>query len=126
MKTNLKKLLGTIALSSVMGISSGCTEKYKTGTVVKEAGSIVVAQQTIESKNCACFKDKYSEKWPTYFLQIQTSEGIYTASIEPTYERPLEALALAIEEGTKVKFSTGLIQSDKVGTIYADELKILE
>jgi len=122
MKTNLKKLLGTIALSGVAGIS-GCAEEYKTGTVIKEVESIVVAQQTIKS-NYPC--DKYTCRIATYLLQIQTSEGIYTASIEPTYERTLEALALVIEEGTKVNFLMYYSQPDKVGTIYANELEILE
>ncbi len=92
---------------------------YLEGTVKKETGSAVLSSKYLKSMDL------------TYVIQIQTSEGVYTTSVLRSTKRDLETLALAIEEGTKVRFPTiadnGTYRfgEDKIGEIYADELNVL-
>lgn len=116
---------GLIGLAIACGIKGQNTEKiYLEGIVIKESGSII--------------KDFKSNGWnnPTYFLQVKTSEGIYTLDIFDedclNGHHPLEALALTIEEGDEIKFIKekgewgNEFRENKICNVYPSELTILD
>ena len=112
---SIRKTLGAIVLSAAIGLSScdnsgsGSGEKYLEGTVIKEAGTVTQSPR---------FGD------PSYVLQIQTENGVYTVSvIYNGGDKTLEALSLAIEEGTRIRFAIrqfgkDRFSEDRIGRIY--------
>jgi hypothetical protein len=100
--------------------------QYVYGTVVKERGTVaqMINATNVESKN-----SEKNDK--SYVLQIQTDRGLYTATIKEygfSGNHTLEALALAIEEGSKVKIPLKFLENDqrfaedKIGWLYANEI----
>jgi hypothetical protein len=124
----IKKALGIGAL--VLALAAGCESKkteYVTGTVTRERGTVA---QVVESNNGFFGKKSIKISDPTYVLQIQTPQGLYTASVYVRQHpfRPLEALALAIEEGSQVRIDKSLLDNeqrfgeDKIGYLYSNEI----
>ena len=109
----LQKALGIGALVLAL---SGCKEPdYVNGTVVAEKGTV--------------------NGWkPTYAIQIQTPQGLYTTSITEGcmyYSKTLPALELAIKEGTKVKIDKQILESgrfgkERIGSLTSDEVIIAD
>jgi len=132
-KDKLQKALGVGAL--VLAFASGCdrgpskpSDIYLEGTVKKEAGSVA---QIVESSGALFGNESVKFSDPTYVLQIETPEGIYTASVQQYGDRTLDALALVIEEGSRVKFAKRYhnrdrFGEDRIGKIYSDELTVLD
>jgi|SRR3989344_2073 len=125
---SLRKTLTSIVLASAIGLT-GCSRDYKTGTVEKESGTVA---QIVKSSGALFGNESVKFGNPTYILQIKTDEGIYTASVKPYRNRTIEALATALEEGDRVRFVVNdsarygkTFGSDRVGTIYADQIEIL-
>ena len=121
----------TLGIGLLLNVASGCERlpgDYLEGTVIKEAGS---AAQLVESRGAFFGNESVKLSNPTYLLQIQTSDGVYTTSVfntPPLNERykSLEALALVIEEGTKVRFLyKSRFGEDRIGHIYSDEITVL-
>ena len=114
----IKQALSIGAL--VLALSIGCAQdktKYVTGTIVAERGSVA----RVVEPNAPSF----STRNPTYVLQIQTSQGLYTASVSNWYSKPLDALALAIKEGSQVRIEKKDLDSfseDKIGYLSSDEI----
>ena len=68
----------------------------------------------------------------SYAIKAKTNEGIYTFAVSE-YEKPISALALAIEKGDKIKFKMSGVDNtyrffnDKVGgSILSKYITILE
>ncbi len=118
-------MMGVGAL--VLALAGGCEQKprYVYGTVTKEHGTVA---QIVNSSGAIFGNESVKFSNPTYALQIQTDRGLYTATIRELSTRPLESLALAIEEGTKVKILTSYLEmpqrfgEDKIGWLYSDEI----
>jgi len=127
----LKRLLCAGSLAG-LAFLSGCNQpsKYVEGIVKKEKTNIL---EIAPSKGALFGNESVritGDK--NYVLQIETNEGLYTASVIPTSygKKTLEALSEAIEEGTRVKFPTRvenrmMFGEDKIGTIYSDFLVVL-
>ncbi len=120
-----KKTICSLVLATMIGLS-GCGQKlqYTYGTVTKERGTVA---HIVESSGALFGNESVKFNDPTYVLQIQTDRGLYTATIRE-WTRPLESLALAIEEGTRVKILTQYLEQrdrfgeDKIGWLYSDEI----
>ena len=116
----VKQALGIGAL--VLALSIGCTKdkpEYVPGTITAERGTMaqIVEQnflnQTVRTRD------------PIYVLQIQTSQGLYTASVNEWYSKPLAALALAIKVGSQVRIEKKDLDNfgeDKIGYLSSDEI----
>ncbi len=124
----LKKVFGIGALVLTFLTSGGCgrilgpgpeygpvVQSYVRGIVIKEQESLKISN-------------------PTYTIQVKTEDvlyttregGLYTISVKESYRKPLEALALAIEEGSRIKVKEECWDSrfgeNKVGYLYSDEI----
>lgn len=125
----IKKYFGVGALA--LAFASGCTGESISleGTVKKEAGSVA---QIVESSGARFGNESVKLSDPTYVLQIETSEGLYTASVVNCCSgRSIEALALVIEEGSRVKFkkvNNGRhnFYEDRIGTLNTYEIEVLD
>jgi len=129
----LQKALGVGAL--VLAFASGCDNKpskpsdiYLEGTVKREAGSVA---RIVESSGALFGNESVKFSNPTYVLQIETPEGVYTASVVQYGNKTLDALALVIQEGSRVKFAkrhhdNDRFGEDRIGKIYSDELTVLD
>lgn len=127
-----KKTLTSIILAGALGLT-GCSKEYKIGTVEKEFGNVA---QIVESKGAIFGNESIKFGNPTYILQIKTEDGeTYTASIKSCGKRRVEAIALALKEGDRVRFvvndpingySDSGFGNDKVELIYADQIEILK
>ena len=130
-RRNLLKGLGALAVAAVPLIS-GCEAEqkdvYKEGTVVGEYGSLAGLE---ESSGAFFGNESVRIRNPDYVLEIQTEDGIYTAKVIP-YPDSLEALAVAIKPGAKVKFMVkncygkDNFREDRIGTIWTNEIKVLK
>jgi hypothetical protein len=91
---------------------------YKEGTVINESGTAIRVDESLFGS------EKLSA--PTYTLQIKTADGIYTASVKSRGNdaKTIEALALAINEGDRVRFEVTNFKN-KAGTVYTDEIDII-
>ena len=93
------------------------------GTVLKESGSIVDRVNFVQNSKKGLFIE------PTYALQIRAdNETIYTFSVEDARGK-LEALNLAIEEGTRIQIYTPRFYDNLSGTvskIYDEDIAVLE
>ncbi|MBI2004262.1 hypothetical protein HYS72_02240 [Candidatus Pacearchaeota archaeon] len=106
---------------------------YLEGIVKKESGSVT---KLVESSGASFGNESVKIGYPTYNLQIKTSEGVYTARIIPGVMKSLEALELAIDVGSRVRFpkivgkcswlEENAFGEDKIGKIYADDLIVLQ
>jgi len=132
----LQKALGIGALT--LALATGCEQKkpekpeYVTGTVIQERGTVV---QLVESSGALFGNESVKISGQAYILQIQTPQGVYTASIIKG-QKPLEALALVIEERSRVRiekkyfdekryFHTNFrFGEDKIGYLYSDEITV--
>ncbi len=132
----IKQALCGLVAAVAIGLT-GCEKSEKKdpfvyGTVIKEAGTIVDRQKIIERAEGAIFgNDSIRFGDSTYILQIQTNQGLYTANVEKFGNKTLEALALAIEEGTEVKIERRYLEDkwrfgeDKIGKLCTDEIVVL-
>ncbi len=101
-------------------------QEYVTGTVIKVGGTLA---RLVKSNGAYFGNESVKIGNPTYVLQIQTPQGLYTASIKE-WNKPLEALALAIENGCQVRIKKDLLdnkytlrfEEDKVGHLNSDEV----
>lgn len=110
----INKTLGAIVLAAESALLGGCLSmgqsadkpkeiksKYVYGTVLKESGTIV------ERSRGSFFGDKLELYKPTYAIQFLADDGgTYTVGVinqnpNEKYAR-LEALNLAIDEGTRI------------------------
>ena len=83
--------------------------------VLAEKGSVVSLLE-----DAKCFVSS-----PVYVLKLKTDKGIFYAKIINNYERPLEALALAIEEGSYFKLKkkySDRFKDSKIGYLNSDEI----
>ena len=124
-----QKTLASIVLSGAIGLTGCPSRNYQTGTVEKEYGT---ATQIVESSGALFGNESVKFGNPTYILQIKTTDGTYIASVESSENKKIEALALAIKEGDKVRFVVNdpMLQgkafgNDKVGRIFANQIEIL-
>jgi len=137
MKKTLTRILGA-GLGLTLPFLSGCqietaetavATTYIEGTVVEEYGRGLGLE---ESSGAWFGNESVRIVNPSYTLKIQTSEGVYTASVycSWTSRKTLEALSAAIEPGTKIRFAKRYkgrekFDEDKIGTIRTDELTVL-
>lgn len=120
----------------VLGVSlfTGCIEQekpeYVIGTVKKELGTVA---KVVKSRGAIFGNESVKISDPTYLLQIQTPQGLYTASvinIGSPY-RTLESLALVIEEGSKVKIRKSILDDkyrfaeDKIGYLPSNAIIVI-
>ena len=125
----LKETLAALTLSGVL-IFGGCdNSEYIEGTVVKEAGTIT---QIVPSSGAMFGNESIKFSKPSYIIQIQTPQGLYTADIKHYFhqDKSLESMALVIEKGTKVKIQKSALGSsrfseDKMGYLYTNEILVL-
>ena len=123
----LKKVFGVGAL--VLTLATGCENKpeYVAGIVTQERGNVA---RVIESSGAIFGNESVKINDPTYILQIQFPQGLYTASIRESISKPLVALALAIEEGSQIKIDkkyfegkyTNRFEKDKIGYLWSNEI----
>ena len=126
----LQKALG-VGVLAFASSCDGCSKPsniYLEGTVRREAGS---ATQIVKSDGAFFGNESLKLIPPTYVLQIETTEGLYTASVKQYGNKTLEALALVIQEGSRVRFAkryhnSDRFEKDRIGEIYSDELTVLE
>ena len=116
----IKQTLGTIVLAGAIGLA-GCDNKpqYIDGTVLKESGTIVDRQKIIERSEGALFGNE-SVRFgdPTYAIQFKADDGkVYTFAVKESYQKKLEALNLAIEEGTRIRMTKGNFDYNLKGTV---------
>ncbi len=129
----LQKILG---IGAIILSLTGCEKQYKTGTVIGEYGTVI--NSLVKSDDAILGRITANETVklgnPTYLLQIKTTEGVYTASLfnyAGVGKVTLEALALAIKEGDKIKFpitdidGTDYFNNSKIGRIDSNEVEIL-
>jgi len=121
--------IGALVLSSLTGCVDNTESRYTMGTVIKEAGTLAQVGEssgTIVEGNGG----KMRLENPTYVLQIKMPEGVYTLSVGESWSKPLEALALAIKEGSKVKIKSRTLDmymgtEDRVGYLPSKEIIVL-
>jgi hypothetical protein len=102
--------------------------EYVTGTVLKERGTVT---QEVNGEN---YKNNVNVDHRSYVLEIQFPDGKYTASIYDSWGyKPLEALALAIEEGSQIQVkkenldgSNRRFRVDKIGYLKTDDIIVLD
>ena len=112
-------------------VASGCEDysAYTRGTVLKESGTIVDSQKAIERSEGALFgNDSVRVSEPTYAIQFRADHDnkVYTVSVTGSPSR-LEALSLAIEQGTKIRIKRYLLNRFKgvVGQVSYSNLEVL-
>jgi uncharacterized lipoprotein NlpE involved in copper resistance len=131
----MNKLQKALNVGALVLTLAGCNNEdhsnhldiYLEGTVKREAGTVA---QIVESSGALFGNESVKFSDPTYVLQIETPEGLYTASVKE-WNRPLEALALAIKEGSRVRFAKKYngrdrFGEDRIGKIYSEELTVLD
>ncbi len=133
----IQNRIGIGILSAYLGITS-CSQpedktEYKTGTVLKESGTIVDRIISVEKSSGALFGNesvKVGEM--TYAVQIKTEQGIYNANVISWVSSDLEAIALAIDPGDIVRFRTkysrgnDVFYSNKIGRLMPKEIDIIK
>ena len=104
--------------------------QYVEGIVQKESGTIVDRQRIIERSEGAMFGNesvRFGDH--TYAIQFKIDDGkVYTFAVQESYQKKLEALNLAIEEGTRIRMtreSFNWYLEGTVGQIYDFELEVL-
>ncbi|MCA9458951.1 MAG: hypothetical protein KC550_00215 [Nanoarchaeota archaeon] len=126
-----KSLVGIVLASAAAIGLSDCETKpeYIHGTVQKESGTIIDRQRVIEGSECTYFDNKsvgFGE--PNYAIQFRADDGeLYTFQIKPLYHR-LEALNMAIEQGTRIRIKRNDFKRNlkgNVGNISDNELEVL-
>tara|TARA_Y100000310_G_scaffold327446_1_gene393819 strand:+ start:4756 stop:5247 length:492 start_codon:yes stop_codon:yes gene_type:complete len=127
--------IGTMVLARAVGLS-GCSgdkeddifygreedtasepvSKYVYGTVLKEGGS-VVDRQTPRSTPIENNFVMYCH--PTYTIKFRADHDreAYTFAVQESYQKKLEALNLAIEEGTRIRMYRKDFNWDLKGTV---------
>ncbi len=123
----IKQTLGAIVLAGAIGLS-GCKNcnnsnnkpQYVEGIVQKESGTIVDRQKIIERSEGALFGNKsirFGDQ--TYAIQFKADDGkVYTFQVNPDrYSSKLEALNLAIEEGTRIRIDQLAFDRHLNGTV---------
>lgn len=129
----IKQTLGAIVLAGAIGLT-GCDKpkepEYINGVVLKESGTIVDRQEIIERSEGALFgNDSVRFGDPTYAIQFKADDGkVYTFAVRESYQKKLEALNLAIEEGTRIRMSGqnfNYYLKGTVGQINDYELEVL-
>ncbi len=102
--------------------------EYKEGVVIRESGNFA----GLEDSSGAVFGNRSVKiGGGTYVLHVKTSDATYTFSVYQS-DKPLEALALAIEEGTKIRFRTKgyfggpCFSSDNIGWNKSDDVSVLK
>lgn len=139
----LKKVFGIGALVLTFLTTGGCKggvlggrpppimPSYVRGIVTKEQETL---PQLVESSGSLFGNESIKISDPTYTIQVKTEDelyttregGLYTISVKESYRKPLEALALAIEEGSRIKVKEEYWDShfgeNKVGYLYSDEI----
>ncbi len=125
---NIRNTLTAIFLSSLLSFSGGCSSKNKTIDTEYISGT-VLEESSIGEKRFGNY---------TYSVKFRIDNGeVYIFAIKPSnahlnserkdYSR-LEALNLAIEEGTKIRIDKRYFNSalkGKVGSIYDHRLEVL-
>ena len=129
-------LLGLAAVGALF--SGGCDNSYKPakyieGVVIKEGGTITGRQQLIkESKGALFGNESVKIGKPTYVIQIELNDKVYTLGVYGYYETglsKLEALAFAVEPGTKLRIlnrsypSGGFLKN--VDSVDIDNIEVL-
>lgn len=106
---------------------SGCSKDYEEG-IVKAA---YLDGRRIEESSGALFGNesvKLGSK--AYVLEIQTSDGVYTAVVNDNYKGSLNALIVATRNpGTKIRFMTRCnldrrFRKDRIGELSVDEIEV--
>jgi len=127
----MNRLQRALGVGALVLASAGCEQRepeYSIGAVVKERGTVA---QIVESNGAIFGNESVKISDPTYVLQIQFPQGLYTVSVDESWDKPLEALALGIEEGGQVKVQERLLNSrsrfgeDKIGKLYSNEIIVL-
>ena len=133
----IKQTLRAIVLAGAIGLSGcdnkpGCDNKSLDvdGIVLKESGTIVDRQEIIGRSEGALFgNDSVRFGDPTYAIKFKADDGkVYTFAVIESYQRKLEALNLAIEEGTRIRMSRRSFDwylKGTVGQINDYELSVL-
>lgn len=126
----MKKTLTSILLAATIGITGCSMREYEEGTVIKEYGNI---PGLIKSEGALFGNNSVKINDPTYVLQIKTEKGIYTANVINHGKKHLEALSVAIEEGTKIRFAVKNknydnlgFDKDRIGNVFSSDIEILE
>ncbi|MFH1174980.1 MAG: hypothetical protein V1725_07650 [archaeon] len=120
---------GTTIIGTLL--MSGCVNTtYLQGKVVKEAGSVA---SVVESSGALFGNESVKFSNPTYLLQVQTSQGLYTIDVQNgCFGKTIEGLALAIEEGDSIRFpitiepNTQYFSGDRIGKLKADLITVLK
>mgnify|MGYP001617434488 CR=1 FL=1 len=120
----LQTFCGIAALVAAAGCKQQPIE-YVTGTVIHEevpSRSVRMAREILGT----WFND------PTYILQIDTPEGVYTATLHAGEGRTLEAMDHVIEEGSRVRIRESVLHhperfgEDRIGYLYTHEITVLD
>ena len=134
----LQKILGASLVSLALSGCGSCDDyeiNYIEGEVVREGGSLV--RNLAESSGAFFGNESVKVGKPTYVLTVKTDEGIYTMKVKNTHAKPIEALAQAIEEGSRVKFAKNSCRDmgnvtykdhfsqDRIGSIYSTHVQVL-
>jgi len=124
----LKKSLANIVLVGALTLGgTGCDTQYKEGRVIKESGTVV---NIVESGGALFGNESVKLGNPSYILTVETDEGKYVISVSENYDKPLVALAEAIEVGDKIRFvKTDMNQvyfsKDRIGRNYSNNIELI-
>jgi hypothetical protein len=137
MMSNIQKTLAALVFAAgatISGCGAADNPNYVVGTIKQEKGTV---NQLVDSSGALFGNDSVKIGNPTYVLQFQTDQGLYTAKIKERRwagsreVKPLTALAVAIEEGSRIKVEKRYLDSserfsdDKIGFLYSDEILVL-
>ena len=132
----IKKTLSSIVLAGALAFgSAGCSSyhpQYQEGEVTKESGTVV---NIVESSGALFGNESVKFGNPNYVLTIKTDKGKYIIDVRENYQKPLAALAEAIEVGSRIRFKTNRDMSlgksmdyfseDRIGSVPSSEIELL-
>lgn len=140
---NKSKIVKSLTVIGLVGILVGCSpkpENFVEGTVLKEYGNVA---RVVDSTGALFGNDSVKLGNPHYGLLVKTSEGNYTIEVDVTDrsgssgQKTAYNLAMAIEEGTNIRFPTSFdgdsntenpigFTKDRIGFIDPDDIEILK
>ncbi len=123
-------LAGTLAFSGLKCSSPSNPQEYLEGKVIKEGGTAV---NLVESSGAIFGNESVKLGYPTYIITVETSQGKYVMNVIDDYNKPLVALAEAIEVGDRIRFRTtyrgcgheDCFSRDRIGGVYSDYIELL-